>query len=224
MSFRFSCLLSLTSILGFKSFQVFKSIHFQSILQKRKMSDLSSFGYVDAHAHLIHEQFKGEEDEMAVKCLESGIEYVVVNGLEPISNREILDYSSRHINILPAMGIYPIDAMCNKITKENWTQDFDPPVVFNVDEEIAFIDSMASQKLIVALGECGLDRYYLDTPETNLEQERVLRELMRIAKKYNLPIILHTRKAEARVLEMLIEEGVKKADFHCFGGKVRNIH
>jgi Tat protein secretion system quality control protein TatD with DNase activity len=39
--------------------------------------------------------------------------------------------------------------------------------------------------------------------------------------KYDIPVILHTRKAEKRVFDMLIEEGVKKADFHCFGGKVR---
>ncbi len=36
-----------------------------------------------------------------------------------------------------------------------------------------------------------------------------------------MPIILHTRKAEERVLEMLIEEDVVKADFHCFSGKVK---
>jgi TatD DNase family protein len=42
---------------------------------------------------------------------------------------------------------------------------------------------------------------------------------MKIAKKYDIPIILHTRKAEERVLELLIEEGVVKADFHCFCGK-----
>ena len=78
---------------------------------------------------------------------------------------------------------------------------------------------MARQKKIIALGECGLDKYYLKDDETFAEQERVLRKLMRIAKKYDLPIILHTRKAEERVLELLIEEGVVKADFHCFCGK-----
>jgi len=78
---------------------------------------------------------------------------------------------------------------------------------------------MAKQKKIIALGECGLDKHYLKDDTTFAEQERVLRKLMRIAKKYDLPIILHTRKAEERVLELLIEEGVVKADFHCFCGK-----
>ena len=46
---------------------------------------------------------------------------------------------------------------------------------------------------------------------------------VQVAKRHDLPIILHTRKAEARVLEMLLEEQVVKADFHCFCGKVLNF-
>eukprot|EP01035_Chromulina_nebulosa_P020214 gene20214-26243_t len=177
--------------------------------------------YTDAHAHLIHEQFEGEEDIMAVKCSEAGLEYIVVNGLEPESNRKILLYSEKFSNILPACGIYPIDAMCNAIEPSEWKQPFPPPTKFNVDSEIEFIHHLAKEKKIIAIGECGLDRYYIDTPITNQEQERVLRELMRIGKQYDIPLILHTRKAEEKVLQMLIEEKVVKADFHCFCGKVK---
>lgn len=42
-----------------------------------------------------------------------------------------------------------------------------------------------------------------------------------MAKKHDLPLILHTRKAEARTLEILLETGVTKADFHCFCGKAK---
>ncbi len=41
-----------------------------------------------------------------------------------------------------------------------------------------------------------------------------------MAKRHDIPIILHSRKAEERVFELLQEEGVVKADFHCFMGKV----
>ncbi len=41
-----------------------------------------------------------------------------------------------------------------------------------------------------------------------------------VAVKHDIPIILHSRKAEKRVFEMLKEEGVVKADFHCYCGKV----
>ena len=44
-----------------------------------------------------------------------------------------------------------------------------------------------------------------------------------MAKKHDIPIILHSRKAEARTFQLLQEEGVVKADFHCFCGKVSQI-
>ena len=118
---------------------------------------ISSSTYIDVHAHLIHEKFAGEEDTMAEKCREC-LEYVVVNGLEPVSNRAVLELCGRHPNLLPALGIYPLDAACNVITPSTWSHSFDPPTPFDVDAEIDFIDEMASTKKIVALGECGLDR------------------------------------------------------------------
>ena len=178
-------------------------------------------GYVDVHAHLFHEDFKGEEDAIVEKCANFGLEYIICNGLEPISNRKVLDMSARNPLVLPALGIYPLDAACQVLEKGvNWNHDFEPPEKFDIQAEIDFIDSLASEKKIVAVGECGLDKHYVTDAVSMAEQERVLRLLMRVAKKHDIPIILHTRKAEARTLELLLEEGVKKADFHCFCGKV----
>jgi Tat protein secretion system quality control protein TatD with DNase activity len=55
-----------------------------------------------------------------------------------------------------------------------------PNYRFDVDSEIAFIDEMAAQKKIIAIGECGLDKYYLTDNESMQEQERVLRSLMQV--------------------------------------------
>jgi TatD DNase family protein len=138
-------------------------------------------GYVDVHAHLIHEQFHGEEDVIAEKCKNFGLEYIIVNGLEPVSNRATLELARKHSHILPAAGIYPLDAACNFIVEgDNWKHPFPPPTRFDVDAEIAFIDSLASEKKIVALGECGLDKHYLTDEVSFAEQERVLRQLMRV--------------------------------------------
>eukprot|EP01034_Spumella_vulgaris_P036615 gene36615-45161_t len=86
-----------------------------------------------------------------------------------------------------------------------WTLNKPRPKKFDIGAEIAYIDHMAATKLIVAIGECGLDKHYLADD---------------VAKKHSLPIILHTRKAERRVFELLLEEGVEKADFHCYLGNV----
>ena len=152
---------------------------------------LFSSGFVDAHAHLIHEKFVGDEDTIAVLCKERGVDYVIVNGLEPISNRAVLDLCQRHQNLIPACGIYPIDAACSVITPENWKHPFDPPAKFDVDAEVEWIDELARTNQICAIGECGLDKHYLTDPVSMNEQERVLRLLMKVAKKHDIPLILH---------------------------------
>mgnify|MGYP001810405059 CR=1 FL=1 len=120
-------------------------------------------GYVDVHAHLIHDKFVGREDAIALDCIAKNMDHVIVNGLEPVSNRKILEFSARYSPyMLPALGIYPLDAACQVIyTQEdvdrlkaegvqdlpavNWAHEFPPPAKFDVDAEIAFIEQCARE-------------------------------------------------------------------------------
>jgi TatD DNase family protein len=72
--------------------------------------------YVDVHAHIIHEDFTGQETVIAEKCLEHNVQRVVVNGLNPSSNRRILDLCKEFPSLYkPALGIYPLDAGTNQV-------------------------------------------------------------------------------------------------------------
>ena len=71
------------------------------------------------------------------------------------------------------------------------------------------------------MGECGLDGFYLKDEASDRAQEYVLERLIEVAQKHDLPVILHTRKREARTFEILQGHGVQKAVFHCYSGKVR---
>lgn len=173
--------------------------------------------YVDVHAHLIHPSFAGDEDAAAQRALEAGVTRVIVNGLEPRSNRDVLALCRRHPNLLPALGIYPVDAIAQKIDRAAWTHPWPPPEAFDADAEVDFIRSVADE--LVAIGECGLDAYWVT--EHMAEQERILRRLVEVALAVDKPLILHTRKAEELTLEILLEMGVRRADFHCFGGKLK---
>lgn len=94
-----------------------------------------------------------------------------------------------------------------------------PPAAFDVGEELSFIEARASCGELAAIGEAGLDGMYGYSERLLGAQEEVLRQLCRIACRHSLPIIVHSRRAEARVFEVLQEEGVKLADFHCYMGK-----
>lgn len=173
--------------------------------------------YVDVHAHLTHEAFDADRHEAAERAAKAGVEVIIVNGLDPASNRHALELADRHPNVRAAGGIYPVDAIASRIDARNWSYDFEPPAVFDVDAEIQWLDDNAER--FVAIGECGLDQYWVK--DQAAEQERVLRRLIEVALKHDLPLILHTRKAEARTFEILQEMKVVKADFHCYGGKLK---
>lgn len=173
--------------------------------------------FVDVHAHLIHPAFAADADAAAERAALAGVTTVIVNGLEPRSNRAILELCARHVNLRPALGIYPVDAISQVIDRDAWKHPFPPPEPFDVDKEIDFIASCADG--LIAIGECGLDAYWVT--DHMAEQERVLRRLAEVALAADKPLILHTRKAEQRTFEILIEMGVKRADFHCFGGKLK---
>ena len=173
--------------------------------------------YVDVHAHLTHDKLCDDVEGIVDRAESAGLSAIICNGLDPKSNRSVLELAERFEIVKPSLGIYPIDAMAAKIQPEEWTYDFPAPDAFDVDAEIAFIDSKADE--LIAIGEIGLDAYWLQTHQA--EQERVFRGLIEVAQKHSLPVIIHSRKAELRCFEILQEMKVEKADFHCFGGKLK---
>ena len=172
--------------------------------------------YFDVHTHLTHHRFAGDLEATVSRAASAGLGAIVVNGLEPRSNRRILELARQHSLVWPALGIYPVEAVWNELPA-----DFPLEVErFDVEEEVAFIDRMAAAGALAAVGECGLDGHWLG--ESTFErQERVFEALVDIGLRHDLPVIVHTRKRESRAAEILRALGAEKVDFHCYGGKVR---
>ncbi|MEZ4743699.1 MAG: TatD family hydrolase [Bdellovibrionota bacterium] len=172
--------------------------------------------YVDVHTHLTHEKFINDIDQIIENAANKGLGAIVCNGLEPISNRQILTLAQEYKIVLPALGIYPINGIHHLIPKDSEIA----PKPFDVADEIKFIKEQAEAKKIIAVGECGVDGYWVGK-ETFPEQERVLEQLIEIAVENTIPIIIHNRKLEKRSIEILRHNQVKKVNFHCFSGKVK---
>lgn len=170
--------------------------------------------YIDIHTHLTHTSFAADLDTVIAEAVTRGLSHIVVNGLEPHSNRAILAMAQRYEVVQPALGIYPVEAV-EDVLPDTYTR-----APFSVADEIAFIAAQAAQGKLLAIGECGLDGHLVGE-ETFAAQERVFLQLCEIALQHDLPLIVHSRKRERRVAEMLVHHGVSRVNLHCFCGKVK---
>ena len=170
--------------------------------------------YVDVHCHLTHEKFQEDSAEVIAEAGAARLGAIVVNGLDPDSNRRSLAMAALHPIVKAALGIYPVYAV------NHLAQHLPYPVPrFDVGAEIKFIEEAAQRGEVAAIGECGLDGYWLGE-ETHALQEQVFAQLIDLAVRTSLPLIVHSRKLELRTLQMLRHYKASRVVMHCFGGKV----
>jgi TatD DNase family protein len=161
----------------------------------------------DVHAHLEHPLLASDLPDVIARAKAAGIKVIIANGVDRETNRAVLELAKRFDIVKPALGIYPVDALAVETQASEWANK-----KFDVDEEIDFI----RKTKCVALGEVGLD--LKDGTDIGM-QKRILAELVEIAKKKNVPVIVHTRKAEIEAIDLLEASGHKKVILHCFSGR-----
>jgi TatD DNase family protein len=162
--------------------------------------------FVDSHCHVDGTEFDADRDEVLNRAAENGVKMILVIGTgEPQSGNfeRAVALAEKHENIFAAVGVHPHDAK-----------------TFDTEVENQLINLVKSSKKVVAWGEIGLDFYYEHSSKN--VQEDVFRRQIRIAKELDLPIIIHSREADAETVRILTEECSGK-DFrggvmHCFGG------
>ena len=155
---------------------------------------------VDTHAHLNFPQFSGDLDGVVQNAKEAGVARIVNVG----TNLEV----SRQAALLAEQqeGIYA-------------TAGFHPHDVEKADAQgLNALPDLLSHERIVAVGETGLD-VSRDYAPHDL-QERVFHHHIRLALETGLPLVIHSRGAEDRVLDLLEagRAGEVGGVLHCFGG------
>ena len=159
---------------------------------------------VDVHAHLQYGDFENDLDEVIKRAKKAGVKDIIVNGLTKDDNKAVLELGNKYDIVKVALGIHP-----NEVKNTS-------------DEELENIFSLIKENKdnIIALGECGMD-YYHDKEESVLRRQKaVFIKFLELAKKINKPIIVHSRKAEKDVIDIL--EGFKvKTLLHFFTGNMK---
>lgn len=154
---------------------------------------------IDTHVHLNADQYEGEIDDVITRAKEDGVEKFVVIGFDRKTIQRTMDLIEAYDEVYGVIGWHPVDA------------------VDCTDEDLEWIESLADNEKIVAIGEMGLDYHWDKSPKD--VQEEVFIKQIELAKRVNLPIVIHNREAEEDAIRILEENDAK-----AVGGIMHSFH
>ena len=156
---------------------------------------------VDSHCHLDFPDFADELDAVVARARIAGIARMVTISTRVAQHSQVLAIAERFPDVFCSVGTHPHNA------KE--------------EPDITTADLIARTKhpKVVAIGEAGLDYHYDRSPRP--AQEQGFRRHIAAARETGLPLVIHTREADADTAKILDEEtkrGAFPAVLHCFTG------
>ncbi|RMD45579.1 TatD family deoxyribonuclease [Candidatus Pacearchaeota archaeon] len=170
---------------------------------------------IDVHCHLDHERFKEDLDEVIKRAERNGVGLIIAAGINPSTNRKILEISKKYPIVKPSFGIYPTDAIAEKLNNLKKDELLHEAEVFSLEKELEWIEKNYSE--CIAIGEVGLD--YKVLPDTESLQKEAFQKIILLAKKIKKPLIIHSRKAEADAIKLLEKNQFTRVNMHCFSAK-----
>ena len=155
----------------------------------------------DSHAHYESEQFSADREELLGSILpQKGVVAVINMGSDMESLQQTIDLCDKYDYFYGAVGIHP---ECAADLPEDWIEQ---------------VEKLLSHPKIVAVGEIGLDYHWEDACPREKQKEVFLAQL-ELAKKHDLPVVIHDREAHGDMMEIL-RKYKPKGVVHCFSGSV----
>lgn len=158
---------------------------------------------IDSHAHIYSEKFDEDRADAIERAMHGGVSKIYMPNIDHTSIDAMLEAEAKWPSLcLPMMGLHPTSV----------GKDF--------ERELYLVEEWLEKRPFAAIGECGIDLYW---DKTFLpQQQEALRVQIDLAKKHQLPIVLHTRDSFDETYEILApaQDGNLKGIFHCFSGTV----
>ena len=154
--------------------------------------------FIDTHCHL-YDEYYSDMDKVIQNAVKNNVKRVIVNGSDMKSNKEVLELIKKYDIVYGALGFHPreLDGIS--------------------DEELKWLDDNLDNSKIIAVGEIGLDYHYDETDRE--KQQYFFRKQLEIAKKHNLPVIVHSRDSIQDTYNILKDSSVKGV-LHCYSGSL----
>lgn len=152
------------------------------------------FMLIDTHCHLSDEDYENLDE--IIKNMD-GI--MIASGCNDKTNKEVIELVKKYDNVYGTLGLHPEE-------------------VDNINEEsFKYIEENIDNKKIVAIGEIGLDYYWVS--DNKEKQKEIFERQLKIASKYNKPIVVHSREAIQDTYDILKKYKLK-GSIHCFSSSL----
>lgn len=156
---------------------------------------------IDSHCHLDFDAFDQDRKEILSRCEAEGIQHILVPGVTVKQWPKLIETCAQYPMLKLALGLHPM---------------------FMADHLAGHIDELRSALIThqaIAVGEIGLDFFIADTDKN--AQTELFKAQLKLAAEFNLPVILHVRKAHDEVLKLLREIKVPGGIVHAFNGSLQ---
>ena len=158
--------------------------------------------FIDTHTHLFASEFDNDIDIVIENAIDNGISKMLLPNIDSATTTKMLQLCDRYPkNCYPMIGLHP----CS-VKKDN------------IEKEISHVEQMLSQNNFIAIGEIGLDLYW---DKSTLDLQKIAFEAqIKLAKKHQLPIVIHVRDSFHEAIEIVerLNDDNLSGVFHCFTG------
>ena len=161
----------------------------------------------DTHTHLYLKEFDSDRDQVINNAIMANVSRLFLPAIDSSHTQSMLILKKKFPkNIFLMAGLHPC------YIGENYL------------EELEHVEKNIIENQCIAVGEIGIDLHW-ETENLGLQKEVFIKQI-RLAKKYNLPIVIHSRKSYDQIFEVLELEGTKDLSgiFHCFTGTLEEAN
>ncbi len=153
---------------------------------------------VDSHCHLDAAEFDPDRERVVQRARQAGVGAMVLPAVERDNFASVLNLHRLYPECFPALGIHPM-----------WVDRAVP-------EDLALLDQSLALPEVVAVGEIGLDFFVADHDRDR--QAFFYIEQLKLARRHDLPVLLHVRKSQDDILKYLRRHPVRGGIAHAFNG------
>ena len=157
--------------------------------------------FVDIHCHLSFPEFDHDREKVIERLIEEQVTVLIDPGINVPTSKKSIKLAQKYDFIYANIGLHPHETSL--------------PVKESIFDEL---ETLAKSPKVVAIGEIGLDYHY---PDYNRHaQQDAFRQMLRVARTLDMPVVIHCRDAWEDMMLILAEENhsAMRGVMHCFSG------